>query len=109
MYYSACWCSLAGSAACKNCSNNPNRETSGWITTDGITTKYWYTTPWFDSDKYELVEKKDWKLNNLKKELTKLQDTLKEYKDLEKYYANLAVTMEEKINNVESEIKELEK
>lgn len=67
------------------------------------------STSTYDTNRYELVEKKDWKLNNLKKELTKLQDTLKEYKDLEKYYANLAVTMEEKVNNVESEIKELEK
>ena len=77
-----CVCSLAGTKACENCSaflmyydtSLPKIEYKPYE---------WYTY-WtdilkpFDSDRYELVEKKDWKIKQLKEEIAYYKMRLKE-------------------------------
>ena len=107
-----CNCSLAGTAACRNCNvylmyydtSLPKIEYKPyeWFT-------YWadILKP-LDSDRYELVEKKDWKINNLKKELKEIEDNI-EQKKLEIESCNIFIEQYEKdLEVVNSKLKELE-
>ena len=62
----------------------------------------------YNSDRYELVEKKDWKLNQLKKELSYEKDVLKYQSDfIDEKISKLAERQKE-IDSLEKQIKELE-
>jgi peptidoglycan hydrolase CwlO-like protein len=105
--YSVCYCTLAGTKSCEKC---PNNTWSDWVS-GGWNLQKWVET-WngtsYDTNRYELVEKKDWKLNQLKKELESANlkstylskgidndlDKLKEY--------------QKEIDSLEKEIKDLE-
>ena len=73
----------------------------------------WYYTIkdgwYYDSDRYELVEKKDWKVNNLKEQIEKNKKLLRHNSDLINYYQDLETEYANKILKLEKELKELEK
>ena len=60
----------------------------------------------FDSDRYELVEKKDWKINNLKKQISNLEKERDGWLELVEEYRSNAVKIENKRIEL---VKELEK
>lgn len=119
MYYSACWCTLGNTEACKVCPNNPDRKTNEWITTtDNFDLKKWIDEwnktysmplyPYYDSDKYELVEKKDYRLNQLEKQLEEKKQSSEYYsKVIDKEISYLA-ELNKEIEQLKSEIDQLE-
>ena len=66
-------------------------------------------TPIYDPDRYELVEKKDWKINNLKEQIEENKELLRGNSDAINYYQKLETEYANKILNLEKELKELEK
>ena len=66
-------------------------------------------TPIYDSNRYELVEKKDWKINNLKERIKGVEEALENNKKSLKFYQDLITMNLERINELKMELKELEK
>ena len=66
-------------------------------------------TPIYDSNRYELVEKKDWKINNLKEQIKGVEEALENNKKSLKFYQDLITMNLERIVELKKELKELEK
>ena len=106
-----CNCTLAGTLACKSCP-----EYIRYFGTE-LPSYTYKIYDWeellklaknYDSDRYELVEKKDWKINNLKKELKEIEDNI-EQKKLEIESCNIFIEQYEKdLEAINSKLKELE-
>ena len=64
---------------------------------------------YYDSDRYELVEKKDWKINNLKEQIKGVEEALENNKKSLKFYQDLITMNLERIDELKKELKELEK
>lgn len=67
------------------------------------------TTPSYDEDRYELIEKKDWKINNLKEKIKGVKEALENNKKSFKFYQDLITMNSERIEELNKELKELEK
>lgn len=91
-----CNCSLAGTIACTRCHLNP------WIDIVVGPTITWYSTyPTYNEDRYELVEKKDWKINQLKVDIENKKRTINDRE-------HQLVEMKEDLELLEIELKKLE-
>ena len=98
MFYNVC--NNCAKTSCSGCTYEVFRLTCYFPT--------WYFYPGYDSDRYELVEKKDWKINNLKKELKEIEDNI-EQKKLEIESCNIFIEQYEKdLEAINSKLKELE-
>ena len=112
----ACNCTLVGSDACKACSNFIKEFKTEWEKYNDI----WYwtygqfldSTPTinypFISERYELVEKKDWKLNQLKKQLEEKKQSSEYYSKVIDKEINYLAELNKEIEQLESEINQLE-
>lgn len=107
-----CNCTLAGTLACRNCSEyikyfGTSPEVHYYQTELPQQPLTWYYTNSYDSDRYELVEKKDWKINQLEERLNSSK------KELEGCNAEIQYNMIRKgnilisIDEIEKELKEL--
>lgn len=101
------YCTNCRRTSCYGCSTHIWKEI--WITTPTKFTIYGPNGVVYDSDRYELVEKKDWKIKQLKETLERkkrdLENTEKESKSLFTVIATLIKDIEE----TERQIEELEK
>ena len=68
MFYNVC--DNCAKTSCSGCTYEVFRSTCYFPT--------WYFYPGYDSDRYELVEKKDWKIKQLKEEIAHYEMRLKE-------------------------------
>lgn len=120
-----CSCTLASPDTCFNCKNysssflygtsrelkfiNLAKILGGEIQDPKNIEKYYSPNGVvYSSDRYELVEKKDWKLNQLKKKLEEKKQSTDYYsKVIDKEIALLAEYQKE-VEDLEKEIKELE-
>ena len=110
-----CNCTLAGTLTCKSCPEYIKYFGTSNIRHDSISEFInrinKYVGPngvVYSSDRYELVEKKDWKINNLKKELKEIEDNI-EQKKLEIESCNIFIEQYEKdLEAINSKLKELE-
>ena len=62
----------------------------------------------YDPDRYELVEKKDWKINQLKLRIKCKKELVEEQTEKLKYYEKLVAINTEHLEKLEAELKELE-
>ena len=94
-----------------NCTQSCSR-----VPVDNWETTYWYfTAPSkinikvnYDSDRYELVEKKDWKISQLKERIKSYKEGIEEYNEKEAYYSKCISNFMEEVNKLEKELKGLE-
>jgi peptidoglycan hydrolase CwlO-like protein len=111
---------------CTLCYTNPDscKTCSAYIKEFGNNSSEWeWKTDWwniyfpktvdvklnYDSDRYELVEKKDWKVNNLKEKIKGIEEALENNKKSLKFYQDLITMNLERIEELNKELKELEK
>ena len=102
-----CNCSLAGTSACENCTYYKMYSGVDIPYITGISYGY-RIIPYYDSDKYELVEKKDWKLNQLKKQLEEKKQSTEYYSKVIDKEINYLAELNKEIEQLESEINQLE-
>jgi len=102
-----CSCSLAGTAACLNCSNYISVFGHTWDW-GNIEWSYPRQSVTYDTDKYELVEKKDWKLNQLKKVLEEKKNDLEQAERDLKLQKGIISLVNQDIEEIERQLKELE-
>ena len=112
MYYSACWCTapLYNTNACDHCPNNPNRN--NWVDyfKDTTITTYPLTEDWIfvDKSKFDIVEKKDTKIERIKKNIEELLVELEtKSKEVDEEVSRME-KMKETIEGLNKELKELE-
>ena len=97
MYYNIC--ENCGKTSCSGCLYK------SYKTTHILT---WYPYTYFDSERYELVEKKDWKLNQLKKQLEEKKQSTEYYSKVIDKEINYLAELNKEIEQLESEINQLE-
>ena len=95
MYYNIC--GNCGKTSCSGCLYETYRPMVIWT----------LTYP-YNSEKYELVEKKDWKLNQLKKQLEEKKQSTEYYSKVIDKEINYLAELNKEIEQLESEINQLE-
>lgn len=65
--------------------------------------------PVYDANRYELVEKKDWKITNLKEQIDVYKKEEKDYEEMMLYYSKLIRNCRVEIENLSKELEELKK
>ena len=81
------------------------RNGNWWYNLDGCEAELYDS---FISDRYELVEKKDWKLNQLKKQLEEKKQSTEYYSKVIDKEINYLAELNKEIEQLESEINQLE-
>lgn len=95
MYYNIC--ENCGKTSCNGCLYSGYKPIIRWT----------LTYP-YDSERYELVEKKDWKLNQLKKQLEEKKQSTEYYSKVIDKEINYLAELNKEIEQLESEINQLE-
>ena len=62
----------------------------------------------YDPERYELVEKKDYKVKQLKARIEYKKELIEKHKEQLRFYEELLVTNKEALKKLEKELKELE-
>ena len=81
------------------------RNGNWWYNLDGWEAELYDS---FISDRYELVEKKDWKINQLKEKINKCNKEIENYKFRKDLEQTVIEVFENIIKECEEELKELE-
>ena len=102
-----CNCTLASPSKCFNCKNYSTSFFYGTSSENWF--KYMGEVLGFDSDRYELVEKKDWKINDLKLRLEHTKTLFKENGNEITRLQKLENEYAKHMMELEKELKELEK
>ena len=100
-----CNCTLASPSKCFNCKNYSTSFFYGTSSENWF--KYMGEVLGFDSDRYELVEKKDWKINQLRKEIDKLKKEKEMQLESMEIYRKNAVGIEQELNKLTRELIDL--
>ena len=101
-----CNCTLASPTKCINCKNYSSSFYYG--TSSENLFKYMGEVLGVNLDRYELVEKKDWKLNQLKKQLEEKKQSTEYYSKVIDKEINYLAELNKEIEQLESEINQLE-
>lgn len=96
------YCGHCDRTSCYGCPYNTWKEV--WTTPVVIT----WNTPSYDSDRYELVEKKDWKIKQLKADIERFKEDLEKNKKDNEVLAKEYNKLIEAIAYAEKELKNLE-
>lgn len=100
-----CNCTLAGTKACQNCSNNTTIFTN-FSDLNWIRVYPWVET--YNPETHELVEKKDAKIKRLKDEIQQEEKKLTTCKNVLEAYSNNLKEAEDNIKKLNDELSELE-
>lgn len=101
-----CNCTLASPTKCFNCKNYSSSFYYGTSSENWF--KYMGEVLGVNLDRYELVEKKDWKLNQLKKQLEEKKQSTEYYSKVIDKEINYLAELNKEIEQLESEINQLE-
>ena len=101
-----CNCTLASPTKCFNCKNYSSSFYYGTSSENWF--KYMGEVLGVNFDRYELVEKKDWKLNQLKKQLEEKKQSTEYYSKVIDKEINYLAELNKEIEQLESEINQLE-
>jgi hypothetical protein len=111
----SCNCTLAGTAACSSCSSNNLIWTApDWSVFNTEDFKYpeWLTNYFdinvYDPEKYDLVEKKDYKIKKLKEDIETTKKFIGDTNASYNYYADKITEYLTKKDKLTKELKQLE-
>ena len=108
MYIVSCNCSLAGTESCKSCSGNIEDFFKGALTTSTFNLNEDWWKSYIDTRKYDVIEKKEYKIERLKQELEEAKRNLKTHEDYVKVYQEYVLKSRDQVKEIEKELKELE-